>query len=101
MDIAIEEGFWGHGSGFNPMTDVPGKYAVSARQTTRGVIADEWNEHVQLNMYELRDAIHASGIDRLNTLFFHNCMMGNLETLTTVKDCADYICWRMRRAMPR
>ena len=83
---------WGHGSGFNPMTDVPGKYAVSARQTTRGVIADEWNEHEQLNMYELRDAIHASGIDRLNTLFFHNCMMGNLETLTTVNDCADYIC---------
>ena len=83
---------WGHGSGFNPMTDVPGKYAVSARQSTRGVIADEWNEHEQLNMYELRDAIHASGIDRLNTLFFHNCMMGNLETLTTVKDCADYIC---------
>ena len=83
---------WGHGSGFNPFTDVPGKYEVSARQTTRGVIADEWNEHEQLNMYELRDAIHASGIDRLNTLFFHNCMMGNLETLTTVKDCADYIC---------
>ena len=83
---------WGHGSGFSPFTDVPGKYEVSARQTTRGVIADEWNEHEQLNMYELRDAIHASGIDRLNTLFFHNCMMGNLETLTTVKDCADYIC---------
>ena len=83
---------WGHGSGFSPFTDVPGKYEVSARQTTRGVIADEWNEHEQLNMYELRDAIHASGIDRLNTLFFHNCMMGNLETQTTVKDCADYIC---------
>ncbi len=83
---------WGHGSGFSPMTDVPGKYAVSARQATRGVIGDEWNEHEQLNMYELRDAIHASGIDHLNTLFFHNCMMGNLETLATVKDCADYIC---------
>ena len=83
---------WGHGTGFSPFTDVPGRYEVSARQTTRGVIADEWNEHEQLNMYELGDAIHASGIDRLNTLFFHNCMMGNLETLTTVKDCADYIC---------
>ena len=83
---------WGHGTGFSPFTDVPGKYEVSARQTTRGVIADEWNEHEQLNMYELRDAIKASGIDRLNTLFFHNCMMGNLETLATVKDCADYIC---------
>ena len=83
---------WGHGSGFSPMTDVPGKYEVSVRQATRGVIADEWNEREQLNMYELRDAIHASGIDHLNTFFFHNCMMGNLETLTTVQDCADYIC---------
>ena len=83
---------WGHGSGFTPMTDVPGKYEVGARQATRGVIADEWNQREQLNMYELRDAIKATGIDRLNTLFFHNCMMGNLETLTTVKDCADYIC---------
>ena len=82
---------WGHGSGFSPMTDVPGKYDVSG-SATRGVIADEWNEREQLNMYELHDAIHASGIDRLNTLFFHNCMMGNLETLTEVKDCADYIC---------
>ena len=74
------------------MTDVPGKYEVSARQATRGVIGDEWNNKEQLNMYELRDAIHASGIDRLNTLFFHNCMMGNLETLASVNDCADYIC---------
>ena len=82
---------WGHGSGFSPMTDVPGKYDVGG-SATRGVIADEWNEREQLNMYELRDAIHASGIDHLNTLFFHNCMMGNLETLTEVKDCADYIC---------
>lgn len=83
---------WGHGTGFSPMTDVPGKYEVGARQTTRGVIGDEWNDKEQLNMYELRDAIKATGIDRLNTLFFHNCMMGNLETLTTVNDCADYIC---------
>ena len=83
---------WGHGSGFSPTTDVPGKYEVGARQATRGVIGDEWNDEEQLNMYELRDAIKATGIDRLNTLFFHNCMMGNLETLTTVNDCADYIC---------
>ena len=83
---------WGHGTGFSPVTDVPGKYEVGARQATRGVIGDEWNDKEQLNMYELRDAIKATGIDRLNTLFFHNCMMGNLETLTTVNDCADYIC---------
>ena len=83
---------WGHGAGFSPMTDVPGKYEAGARQATRGVIADEWNDDEALDMYELHDAIKASSIDRLKTLFFHNCLMGNLETLTTVKDCADYIC---------
>jgi len=84
-------GVWGHGSGLNPMTDVPGKYSLDD-ETTRGVMYDEWNNNEELDMYELHDAIKASGIDRLNTLFFHNCMMGNLETLTEVKDCADYIC---------
>jgi len=84
-------GVWGHGSGFNPLNDVPGKYSVNA-PATRGVIYDEWNNDEELDMYELHDAIKASGIDRLNTLFFHNCMMGNLETQTEVIDCADYIC---------
>ena len=88
---------WGHGNGFVPFSDVPGKYVfdhpiVTANQASRrGVIADEWNNSEQLNMYELHDAIKASGIDRLHTLFFHNCLMGNIETLTEVTDCADYI----------
>ena len=84
-------GVWGHGSGFNPLNDIPGKYDMDAR-ATRGVIYDEWNNDEELDMYELHEAIKASGIDRLNTLFFHNCMMGNLETQTEVIDCADYIC---------
>ena len=84
-------GVWGHGSGLNPMNDIPGKYD-RARSDTRGVIYDEWNNDEELDMYEFREAIKASGIDRLNTIFFHNCMMGNLETVTTVNDCADYIC---------
>ena len=84
-------GVWGHGSGLNPMTDIPGKYDL-ARSATRGVMYDEWNDDEELDMYEFRDAIKASGIDRLNTIFFHNCMMGNLETVNTVNECADYIC---------
>ena len=88
---------WGHGSGFVPWTDVPGKYdfnlPLEAPQQVlhRGVIGDEWNEGEQLDMYELHDAIKASGIDRLSALYFHNCLMGNMETLTEVTDCADYI----------
>ena len=84
-------GVWGHGSGLNPMTDVPGKYELSPSDT-RGVMYDEWNNNEELDMYEFRAAIKAAGIDRLNTIFFHNCMMGNLETVATINDCADYIC---------
>ncbi len=53
---------WGHGTGFSPVTDVPGKYEVGARQATRGVIGDEWNDKEQLNMYELDNAFKAAFI---------------------------------------
>lgn len=82
---------WGHGSGFNPFFDIPGKYDL-ARPATRGVIGDEWNEEEQLDMYELSAAIRESGaVGYLNTIFFHNCLMGNLETLAELRDVTDYI----------
>ena len=84
---------WGHGNGLTPMTDIPGKNSdmSSAQSGTRGVIADEWNNKEELNMYELADAIRQTGIKRLNTIFFHNCLMGNIETLTDLRGLSDYI----------
>ena len=83
---------WGHGNGLEPMRDIPGKYeAPAAAPATRGVIADEWNKREELNMYELRAAIQAAGLNRLNTIFFHNCLMGNMETLTELRGLSDYI----------
>ena len=84
---------WGHGDGLNPMEDVPGKYQVEdiIQATTRGVMSDEWLNGESMDMYEMYDAVKAAGIDRLNTLFFHNCFMGNIETLTQVRSLADYI----------
>ena len=83
---------WGHGNGLIPMTDVPGKYEdPAAAPATRGVIADEWNKHEELDMYELSAAIHSAGLSRLNTIFFHNCLMGNMETLTELRGLSDYI----------
>ena len=83
---------WGHGNGLNPMNDVPGKYEdPAAAPATRGVIADEWNEHEELDMYELSTAIRSAGLNRLNTIFFHNCLMGNMETLTELRGLSDYI----------
>ena len=83
---------WGHGNGLNPLADVPGKYeAPAAAPATRGVIADEWNKREELDMYELSAAIRSAGLNRLNTIFFHNCLMGNMETLTELRGLSDYI----------
>ena len=83
---------WGHGNGLNPLTDVPGKYEyTAAAYATRGVIADEWNEREELDMYELSTVIRSAGLNRLNTIFFHNCLMGNMETLTELRGLSDYI----------
>ena len=85
---------WGHGNGLNPLADVPGKYEdedPAAAPATRGVIGDEWNEGEELDMYELSTAIRSAGLNRLNTIFFHNCLMGNMETLTELRGLSDYI----------
>ena len=79
---------WGHGSGFDPMSDVPGKYQVLQ---SRGVMTDEWVNDEWMDMYEIYDALQAAGIERLNTLLFHNCFMGNIESLTQARTFADYI----------
>jgi hypothetical protein len=74
------------------MNDVPGKYEdPAAASATRGVIGDEWNEGEELDMYELSAAIRSAGLNRLNTIFFHNCLMGNMETLTELRGLSDYI----------
>ena len=84
---------WGHGDGFSPMEDVPGKYQVEEifQAKTRGVMSDEWLKGEWMDMYEMYDAVKAAGIDCLNTLYFHNCFMGNIESLTQAREFADYI----------
>ena len=84
---------WGHGSGYDAMNDVPGKYQVEdiTPAATRGVIGDEWLNDETMDMYEMYDAVKAAGIDHLNTLYFHNCLMGNIENLTQARQFADYI----------
>lgn len=82
---------WGHGSGFEPTHDIPGKYGTSQPKATRGVIGDEWNDDEQLDMYELSYAIRAVSSRHLDNIFFHNCLMGNMETLAELSDVTDYI----------
>ena len=84
-------GIWGHGSGFDALYDVPGKYEVQQARATRGVMVDEWVDNEWMDMYEMYDAMQAAGIEKFNTLMFHNCFMGNIETLTQARSFADYI----------
>ena len=81
---------WGHGNGFEPTVDIPGKYQENY-DVSRGVIGDEWNGSEKLDMYELSQAIKATGRAPLKGIFFHNCMMGNMESLTELRDVAEYI----------
>ena len=82
-------GIWGHGSAFDAMNDVPGKYEI--KNPTRGVMSDEWVDDEWMDMYEMYDAMKAAGIDHFNTLMFHNCFMGNIESMTQARNLADYI----------
>ena len=80
---------WGHGSGFDAMNDIPGKYQVNS--PTRGVMTDEWADGEWMDMYEMYDAMKAAGIDHFNTVMFHNCFMGNIESLVQAGKLADYL----------
>ena len=82
---------WGHGSGFEATHDIPGKYYTAEARATRGVIGDEWNDDEQLDMYELAYAIRTVSQRPFDNIYFHNCLMGNLETITELRDVADYI----------
>jgi hypothetical protein len=82
---------WGHGSGFDATHDIPGKYYTDPGYTTRGVIGDEWNDDEQLDMYELAYAIRTVSPRPFDNIYFHNCLMGNLETLAELRDVTDYI----------
>ena len=82
---------WGHGSGFDAMNDVPGKYEIKQVSGSRGVMTDEWVDDEWMDMYEMYDAMQAAGIEHFNTLMFHNCFMGNIESLTQARTFANYI----------
>lgn len=74
---------WGHGGGFDIVHDRPDN------MLTKGVLYDETLDGKALNMYQLADAL-ATGNTHFQCLMFHNCLMGNIETLTEVQPYADY-----------
>ena len=76
---------WGHGAGFNAKDDfykMPG--------STRAVLYDRGFEGLGMNMYEFKQALEESAIKHPLMIFCHNCLMGNLESLTTLRNLTDY-----------
>lgn len=86
---------WGHGGGFDANYDIPFNLKLPADElagnATRGVLYDELLDNSAMDMYEFSRAIEDSDIDKFKCIFFHNCMMGNLESLTQIQPYAEYI----------
>ena len=76
---------WGHGGGFNAKDDY---YKQPA--STRAALYDKGFEGLGMNMYEFKQALEESAIKHPQMIFFHNCLMGNLESLTTLRNLTDY-----------
>ena len=80
---------YGHGAGFNAMDDYY-KEPIATSRVTRAVLYDAGFNGRGMNMYEFKQAIEASDIKHPQMIFFHNCLMGNLESLTTLRNLTDY-----------
>ena len=87
--------FYGHGSGFDLDCDYPKELADhfdgAPVASTRAILYDELIEGASMNQYEVAEAVRMGmGSDHLKCIYFHDCLMGNLESLTQIEDCADY-----------
>lgn len=99
--------FYGHGGGFDYDNDYPkdkrGNSALkkSALKESHDVISailyDEASTDYEisyqdgLNMYEIKQEIESSSIKHLKGIFFHNCLMGNMEFLSEIYTLTDFI----------
>ena len=77
---------YGHGAGFNAKDD----FYKEPLPTTRAVLYDEGFSGRGMNMYEFKDGIEMSAIKHPQMIYFHNCLMGNLESLSTLRNLTDY-----------
>ena len=77
---------YGHGAGFSAKDD----YLKEPIAATRAVLYDEGFNGRGMNMYEFKEGIEASGIKHPQMIYFQNCLMGNLESLTTLRYVTDY-----------
>lgn len=88
---------FGHGGGFDKNVD----YEKDLRKadptqpgTNRAVLYDEWIStpagHEAMNMYEFLRGIINSKVPHFQSIFFHNCLMGGVETIFDIAPFCDY-----------
>ena len=85
---------YGHGGGFDATSDYEAP-TDAKNGIHKAVIYDEWfrgsGSKSALSNKEFAQGIQNSDLRKLDCIFLHNCMMGNLETLTEMVGTTDYI----------
>ena len=84
---------WGHGGGYDVISDRPDN------MVTRAMLYDETQDGLAMSMYQFADALATCGNMHFQLIMFHNCMLGNIETLTEVQQYADYF-WASTHSLP-
>ena len=89
---------FGHGGGFDKNVDYEKdlrKADPTQSSPRRAVLYDEWIPTIAgkeaMNMYEFLRGIFNSKIPHFQSIFFHNCLMGDVETLLDIAPFCDYI----------
>ena len=97
----------GHGIGFAPDLDYPkdgplwntwvprmwksAPQASPRKLKMRGLLRDNYNGGPDMNMYDLSKAISTSKLGHLPLMMLNVCSMGDLESVTEIKDLVDYL----------
>jgi hypothetical protein len=76
-----------HGGGYIPIAELPETVAARA---TRGILADDGNNHKTLTVHSLGRGIKNANV-RLQTVYMLACMMNNMEYQFELKDLCDYV----------
>ena len=86
---------YGHGGGFDKNVDYEKDQRKAQPNSNRAVLYDEWIEtpagQEAMNMYEFLRGINNSKVPHFKSIFFHNCLMGGVESVFDISLFCDYL----------
>lgn len=90
-----------HGEGFSFEDDFPKSRrgesaALAKRSVSWALMQDEWipfgaNGNELMTLSELAEGIKKSKVPHFKSILFHNCLMGNMESVAEIYPYADYV----------